>query len=59
MLTVLIHGADDAPAFAQTLSPLVSGAVEGILRDVVVLDVAGDDVRRVADNAGCRLSSLA
>lgn len=57
MLTVLIHGADDAPAFAQTLSPLVSGAVEGILRDVVVLDAVGDDVRRVADHAGCRLAS--
>ncbi len=59
MLTVLIHGADDAAALAQTLAPLVAGAVEGILRDVVVLDARGDDVRRVADHAGCRVDGVA
>lgn len=59
MLTVLIHHADDPAAFAQTLTPLVSGAVEGILRDVVVLDAQDESVRRVADHAGCRLAAMA
>ena len=58
MLTVLIHGADDPASLAQTLAPLVAGAVEGVLRDVVVLDAQADDVRRVADHAGCRLDGI-
>ncbi|RIX98820.1 glycosyl transferase family 2 [Aureimonas flava] len=57
MLTVLIHRADDPAALAQTLTPLVAGAVEGVLRDVAVLDAENEDVRRVADHAGCRLAA--
>lgn len=46
---------DQEPELAQTLAGLVSGAVEGIVSDVVVLDHgSGDGSARVAEAAGCR-----
>ncbi|KQT54731.1 hypothetical protein ASG43_03975 [Aureimonas sp. Leaf454] len=57
MLTVFIEAADDAPALGGTLASLVSGAVEGLVRDVVVLDAGLDaGTRKVADHAGCRVA---
>ena len=60
MLTVLIEAADDAPALGGTLTSLVSGAVDGLVREVVVLDAGLDAAtRRVADHAGCRIADAA
>lgn len=55
MLTVIMECRDNEAELAQTLSALVSGAVEGIVRDVIVLDHGSrDGSSRVADAAGCR-----
>ena len=58
MLTVLIDAAEDPNGLALTLSTLVAGAVEGLVREVVVIDRGLDDAtRKVADHAGCRIVS--
>jgi hypothetical protein len=45
---------NDAAALGATLASLVPGAVEGVLREVVILDAGmGADVRVVAEHAGC------
>lgn len=55
MLTVIIECRDQEPELAQTLAALVSGAIEGLVREVVVLDHGSrDGTSRVADAAGCR-----
>lgn len=55
MLTVLMECRDHEAELAQTLSGLVSGAVEGLVSDVAVLDRGSSDgSARVADAAGCR-----
>lgn len=55
MLTVIIECRDNEPELAQTLAALVAGAVEGIVRDVVVLDHGSrDGSHEIADAAGCR-----
>lgn len=55
MLTVIMECRNQEPELAQTLSVLVAGAVEGLVRDVVVLDHGSQDgSSRVADAAGCR-----
>lgn len=55
MLTVLMECRDQEAELAQTLSVLVSAAVEGLVGDVVVLDHGSQDgSSRVADAAGCR-----
>lgn len=55
MLTVLMECQDQEPELAQTLAGLVSGAVEGLVSDVVVLDRGSrDGTLRVAEAAGCR-----
>lgn len=55
MLTVIIECRDQEPELAQTLATLVSGAIEGLVCDVVVLDHGSrDGTSRVADAAGCR-----
>lgn len=60
MLTVLIEAADDAPALGTSLASLVSGAVEGLVREVIVLDVGMNaGTRKVADHAGCRIAPAA
>lgn len=54
MLTVLIECHNDEVELAQTLSALVPGAVEGLVRDVIVLDHGSSDgTSKVADAAGC------
>jgi hypothetical protein len=58
MLTVIIECQDQEPELAQTLAVLVSGAVEGLVCDVVVLDYGSrDGTSQVADAAGCRFYS--
>lgn len=55
MLTVLMECRDQETELAQTLSVLVSAAVEGLVSDVVILDHGSQDgSSRVADAAGCR-----
>jgi Glycosyltransferases involved in cell wall biogenesis len=55
MLTVVIETRNQEAELAQTLSGLVSAAVEGLVAEVVVLDNASSDgSARVADAAGCR-----
>jgi cellulose synthase/poly-beta-1,6-N-acetylglucosamine synthase-like glycosyltransferase len=55
MLTVLMECRDQEAELAQTLSILVSAAVEGLVSDVIVLDHGSrDGSSRVADAAGCR-----
>jgi hypothetical protein len=58
MLTVLMECRDQEAELAQTLSMLVSAAVEGLVSDVIVLDHGSrDGSSRVADAAGCRFHS--
>ena len=55
MLTIIMECRNNEAELAQTLSALVPGAVEGIVRDVIVLDHgSGDGSSQVADAAGCR-----
>jgi hypothetical protein len=55
MLTVIMECRDQEPELAHTLSTLVSGAVEGLVSDVVILDHGSrDGSSHVADAAGCR-----
>lgn len=55
MLTIIMECRDNEAELAQTLSVLVTGAVEGLVRDVIVLDHGSHDgSSRVADAAGCR-----
>lgn len=57
MLTILIEAAEDQAALGTTLATLVPGAIEGLVREVVVLDRGLDAAtRKVADHAGCRIS---
>ncbi|UCI06963.1 glycosyltransferase [Mesorhizobium sp. B1-1-8] len=54
MLSVLIETSNDEEGLARTLASLVGGAVEGIVRDVVVCDTGStDQTHRVAEHAGC------
>lgn len=54
MLTVIMECRNNEPELAQTLSALVAGAVEGLVRDVIVLDHGSNDgSSTVADAAGC------
>lgn len=54
MLTVLIETRNHQDALARTLASLVSGAVEGIVREVLVHDRGStDQTAAVADHAGC------
>ncbi len=54
MLTVIIETNNSEEALARTLGPLVSGAVNGLLRDVIVHDMGSSDhTWKVAEQAGC------
>ncbi len=54
MISVLIETRDDEEALARTLSTLVGGAVEGVVREVIVCDRgSADQTRNVAEHAGC------
>jgi len=55
MLTIIMECRDNEAELVQTLSVLVAGAVEGLVRDVIVLDHGSrDGSAAVADAAGCR-----
>ena len=54
MLSVLIETRNDEEGLARTLGSLVSGAVEGVVREVIVCDQgSSDQTDRVAEHAGC------
>lgn len=56
MLSVVVPTSNSEEGLARTLSSLVSGAAEGVVREVVVVDDASSDgTRIVADAAGCTL----
>lgn len=57
MLSVLIETHDDEENLARTLASLVGGAVEGLVRDVIVCDSGSSDgTLRVAEHAGCHIA---
>lgn len=54
MLSVLIETRDDEEALARTLASLVGGAIEGVVREVIVCDRGSSDhTHSVAEHAGC------
>lgn len=54
MLSVLIETRNDEEALARTLASLVSAAVEGVVREVIVCDKGStDQTHYVAEHAGC------
>jgi glycosyltransferase involved in cell wall biosynthesis len=54
MLSVIIETNNSELALARTLGPLVSGAVSGLLRDVIIHDTgSSDNTWKVAEQAGC------
>jgi glycosyltransferase involved in cell wall biosynthesis len=54
MISVLIETHNSEEALARTLSTLVGGAVEGLVREVIVCDRGStDQTHKVADHAGC------
>lgn len=54
MLSVLMETRNDEERLALTLASLVGGAVEGIVREVVICDLGSTDrTHDVADHAGC------
>ncbi|KQZ93893.1 glycosyl transferase family 2 [Mesorhizobium sp. Root157] len=54
MLSVLIETRNDEEGLARTLASLIGGAVEGVVRDVIVCDHGStDQTHKVADHAGC------
>jgi glycosyltransferase involved in cell wall biosynthesis len=54
MLSVLIETRNDEEGLARTLASLIGGAVEGVVRDVIVCDAGStDQTHRVAEHAGC------
>lgn len=56
MLTVIMECKDNETELALTLSALVSGSVQGLVSDVIILDHASTDgTIALSDEAGCRL----
>jgi glycosyltransferase involved in cell wall biosynthesis len=54
MLSVIIEARDAEEALARTLATLVEGAVEGVLREVIILDGgSADATAEMAEEAGC------
>lgn len=54
MLSAVIETENDEEGLARTLASLIGGAVEGVLRDVLVRDRGStDQTHKVADHAGC------
>jgi hypothetical protein len=62
MLSALILAADGdrAPvspdALVRTLAALVPAAIEGLVRDLAIAGLAGQDLASIADHAGCEFS---
>ena len=55
MFSVLIETHNHEAQLTRTLASLVSGAVEGLVREVIVCDAGSTDhTHIVADHAGCR-----
>lgn len=60
MLSVLIETKNDEDALARTLSSLVSAAVQGVVREVIVCDGgSSDSTQKVAEHAGCHFLNVA
>lgn len=58
MISVVIETKDSEEALARTLSSLVGGAVEGVIREVIVCDLGSSDhTHEVAEHAGCTFVS--
>jgi glycosyltransferase involved in cell wall biosynthesis len=54
MLSVIIETRNDEDALARTLGSLVAGAIEGVVREVIVCDLgSADRTHRVAELMGC------
>lgn len=54
MLSVLIETRNDEEALAHTLGSLIGGAVEGVVREVIICDRGSTDhTAKVAEHAGC------
>jgi glycosyltransferase involved in cell wall biosynthesis len=54
MLSVLIETRNDEEALALTLGSLIGGAIEGVVREVIVCDRGSTDhTGKVAEHAGC------
>ncbi len=54
MLSVLIETRNDEEALARTLASLIGGALEGVVREVIVCDRGSTDLTHsVAEHAGC------
>ena len=59
MLSVLIATHDSERALVPTLAALVSGAVAGVVREVIIADAgSADATAEIADGAGCRVLIL-
>lgn len=55
MLTIIMECRDQETEAAHTLNALVSGAVEGLVSDVIILDHGSrDGIQKLAEAAGCR-----
>jgi hypothetical protein len=60
MISVFVQCHNQEAELARTLSALISGAVEGLISDVTILDLGSSDGSSiVADAAGCNFCSLA
>lgn len=56
MLSVVIATEESEQALLPTLAALVSGAVAGVVREVIVADGgSGDSTMQIAEGAGCRV----
>lgn len=59
MLSVVIATLDDEAVLGRALAPLVTAAVSGFVREVIVADGGSQDATLdIADDAGCRILSL-
>ncbi len=56
MLSVIIPTKNNETGLVRTLSALVPAAVEGLVREVIVIDLgSADQTHRIAEHAGCRI----
>ncbi|MER0237538.1 glycosyl transferase family 2 [Fulvimarina sp. MAC8] len=56
MLTIYMDCGSNDRHLALTLSELISGSIEGVVKNVVLIDRGmTDDTRSVADQCGCRV----
>jgi len=56
MISVVIATHDDAQTLVQTLASLVPGAVDGVVREVILADAGStDDTPAIAEDSGARV----